>query len=260
MSDILARLDPVLTAVSESMRAEVMLIGAYARDIICLEEARLDATRATEDVDVVRVLASADADVYRDAVAGLGRPVGHLGVRFRVEGMLVDVLPALESADAAAAFTLGEGVEWDVRGQFEAFQSARRRRLPSGVVVRVPTLEAMVLLKLVAWDVRRQWTDKDAQDLGMLLTAASAGDYEDECWSLPLLGRFDANPDLVGCALAGNRAHASLQEAASHCRAILEESAGELSRGLQERHGLRLAPQMLDALHAGLAGALEGAV
>lgn len=148
MTEPFADIVPQIAEVSGLVGGELMVIGAHARDAL-LDELGAPGGKRTEDVDVVIVLPPGAA--YRDVVAPLGRPVNTLGFRFLVGDLPVDVIPAIEDAGMAAAFQPAKDVRLDVRGQFEAYQTARRREVTPGLWVRVPTAESLVVLKIISW-------------------------------------------------------------------------------------------------------------
>jgi len=120
------------------------------------------------------------------------------GVRYRVEGVAVDVIPYGDIASDGWVEP-SEGVVLDVTGMREAAATAVAVTLDDELVVKFASLPAMVALKVVAWGVRHPHTNKDAQDLALLLDASHSGVFEEDCWadevSAPL---WDYEPALVG--------------------------------------------------------------
>lgn len=168
VGDPFADIASVLRAVSHRVGSEIMVIGAHARDAV-LAQLGAQPGRQTEDVDVVVGIPAGTS--YRDVVHALGTPVNEKGYTFTVEGMPVDVLPSIDVPEEAARFSPARDIVLDVRGQAEAYASAMRVEVAHDCVVRVPTAEALALLKVIAWNVRRGQTSKDAKDLRALLGA-----------------------------------------------------------------------------------------
>ena len=115
-------------------------------------------------------------------------------------------------------------------------------------IVRIPNLANLLILKIVAWRMRGDQTDKDAGDLGWLMEASSHGSFEERVWSdegLALLARF--TPDEVGIYLAGRDAGRQSPSAARACLPAIRgpELASTLGRPRQAR-------SWLDALAAGI--------
>ena len=135
----------------------------------CSRSSERSRGRQTEDVDVVVGIPAGTS--YREVVHALGTPVNEKGYTFTVEGMPVDVLPSIDVPEEAARFSPARDIVLDVRGQAEAYASAMQVEVAHDCVVRVPTAEALALLKVIAWNVRRGQTSKDAKDLRALLGA-----------------------------------------------------------------------------------------
>lgn len=76
-----------------------------------------------------------------------------------------------------------DGVALSVVGLAEAHRTADLVTFAPGLEQRVPTLAAMVALKIIAWTDRRSSTNKDAGDVARLLRASRSGPYEDALWS-----------------------------------------------------------------------------
>lgn len=107
----------------------------------------------------------------------------------------VDVLPF---GGAAPRHTfVHDGVEYDVSGMAEGFETADLFDLGGGHVVRSPSLGGLILIKLVAWDMRRN--TKDAADLGQLLDATSAPPFIDDIWDQDSGAEiYDYDPEYAG--------------------------------------------------------------
>jgi predicted nucleotidyltransferase len=150
--------------------AELLVVGAAARDILLTTKP----ARATNDVDVAVAVASHEqATTITD---GLELVPGYLH-KFRVRGVEVDVVPfgAVENADRTV--TSPDGYRMNLLGVSEALACAVTVTLRFGVVVKVASVPAQVVLKLVAWEDRHHLTTRDATDLLSLLTEYASGPH-----------------------------------------------------------------------------------
>lgn len=128
--------------------------------------------------------------------------------------------------------------------------------LSAGLVVKFASLPAMVALKLVAWGARNSYTDKDADDLALLLDASHSGIFEDQCWADDsTAAHWDYEPALVGPYRLGEDIVGTFADT-SVGRLIELLSGVELDR-LTSRMPRRGVPraQQLEALKAALGGA-----
>lgn len=157
-----------IVASSDVAAADVMIVGAQARDILHGALGHEGSTRTTSDVDVA--IAVRNWSAYNRVVDGRV-PVGDNGVRYRIAGVPVDVIPfgaVEEPPGRASPRSRPDGL--DVRGHDEAFRSSPGLPLPSGLEVRLPAPHGFVALKMYAWLDRSQpGRDdyRDAYDLGL---------------------------------------------------------------------------------------------
>ncbi|ACV07279.1 hypothetical protein I6I18_09210 [Kytococcus sedentarius] len=232
---------------------DFVLVGALARDLQVLGRAGGQAVRATHDVDITVYAPSGDA--LRDRMSAL-RSTGSRQV-FYFGDLQVDVL-ARGPIAPGGVFTVSEGVTCDVTGMEEAARGAERMRLGEDSVVEVPTLASLVGLKLVAWDVRRTFTAKDAQDLAALLDSSHRGEFEDACWKdSQQASRHDFDPSMVGPALVGAELASTWESSTlERLRGVMEEGRDELV-GACVRWAPATQPigQQLDVLHQELSHA-----
>lgn len=192
---------------------DAMLLGAHARDHVVGTNAGLAGGRITSDLDLAIAVPSIDA--FKDATSDLDRS-GGTGMRFRVEQVQVDLIPFGVDGRLHYPIEVVKGVHMDIAGIDEAFATAERMPDPFQGL-RIPTLQAMIVLKTVAWKMRWRETDKDAQDLNLLLDCVDEGIYEDRCYCDDL-DRFDGDPRRVGAYLTGVDAARDLPRASAACR------------------------------------------
>lgn len=234
---------------------ECLLLGAHARDHIVYDQAGLTKTRSTNDLDLAFAVESVEAFVEKTRGLTVSSDTG---MRFLVTGRPVDLIPfGTAGSLVQGVVQVAPGIEMDVTGLSEAFATAA----PMGTHewLRLPTLQAMVVLKTVAWAMRGGSTNKDAVDLGLLLGCVASGAFEDRCYDdSELLGRWDADPELVGSFLTGRAAAADLPSATEKCLVhweseLLVNTIGGRSK-VQREHAARL----LAAMRAGATSCASG--
>lgn len=192
---------------------DAMLMGAHARDHVVGTSAGLAGGRSTSDLDLAIAVPSIDA--FKDATSDLAKS-GGTGMRFRVERIQVDLIPFGVDGRIRSPIEVVKGVQMDITGFDEAFATAERMPDPYQGL-RIPTLQAIIVLKTVAWKMRWRQTDKDAQDLHLLLGCVDEGIYEDRCYG-DELDRFDGDPRRVGAYLTGRDAVRDLPRASAECQ------------------------------------------
>lgn len=239
--NVLARLDDLI--------GDYLLVGARARDLITYCIAGLPLGRATLDVDIS--VAVRDHAELSELMSTL-RTGRRKGVRFSVGKMPVDLLPYGNIASRGIVEP-DEGVFLDVTGMCEARATALAITVAKNQCVNCASLAAILLLKLVAWDVRRSYSGKDAQDLAILLDASHSGLYEEHCWGDDG-ALYDYDPFLVGPYLQGRAIAGDFTEA-SASRILPLLSDRQQRERLVARMPPALAPrsEQLKALAAGIA-------
>lgn len=235
----LADLSDVIGAVQACSSVELLLVGATARDLLLLHAHGINTLRATDDFDLAFAVADWDAyDGARRTLLASGDFVADTAVQHRL------------------AF----------RGQ-QTVAAAIPVRLPRGAEVRVTSLPALALLKLMAWKDRRYTApEKDASDLWLLLRSyAEAGNLErlyNEFATILQACEFDL--ERAGARLLGADARRVLQEGDTANPALATVCA-ILDPEIDADGPLRLLGQMppsarerqlslLTAFHAGLTG------
>ena len=194
--------------------APLFLMGAAARDVMLLHAYGIKTERLTQDMDFgVMVNDWAAFDALREALISGGqfeaRSKEATHKLWHRSGRPLDIVPfgGVEKPDRTLAWPPNEETIFDCFGMREAMQSGHEVRLPGEVSLIVPSLPALALLKITAWQDRklthrgrdagdlllylRHYLDCDqydhaAQDYPELFEAA---DYEHEVTSARLLGR-----------------------------------------------------------------------
>lgn len=154
-----------------------VLIGATARDLALHVGSVNLPRRATKDVDIA--VAARDSRDFERTLDGVGRPTAAWQRRV-VLGHQVDVIP-FGGLERHGEVVVQDSV-LNVLGLSEAAVHADLLVLPSGRVLPVAPLELIAILKVVAFSDRYPGESKDAEDLRIVLQAASRGSYGEEVW------------------------------------------------------------------------------
>ena len=169
-------LDVISDVVSEVHRsapeldpADIMVVGAACRDVLHAALGHSFATVATRDLDLALALSS--WDVFK-TLAGEFPRAGDTGIRYRIAGWPVDLLPFGEVEDPEGVVdppTRREPVSvWAFE---EIFAASIALELPESLQIRIPDVAGYAAAKLGAWLDRSEWGEtKDATDLASIGT------------------------------------------------------------------------------------------
>lgn len=203
--------------------------GAAARDLMLANAFGLRPGRATRDIDFGIALENWDqfqtlkhrlmesnqfeaapADAHRLFWKGAG------GAAVTP----IDIIPfgGVTSENKTIAWPPRRDVVMNVAGFEEALESSVQMRIEDDLVVRVASIPGLAVLKLIAWQDRRNENNKDAADLHRLIADyADAGNldriYDEE---LPLLEAAGYDLELVGAQLLGRDAARICQQETRH--------------------------------------------
>lgn len=235
-------LDALVDAVGST--GHWVVIGATARDF-ALHLGRVDLPRrATNDVDIA--VAAHDSIDFESKLAGVGRPAAAWQRRVLL-GQQVDVIP-FGGIERDGEVVVNES-RLNVLGLSEAAVHADRLVLPSGRALPVAPLELIAILKFLAFSDRHPGETKDAQDLRVVLQAASRGVYGEEVWdddvSMAATG-FDHG--LAGAHRLGRR---GIECFAPHRASLLLKIVGSAEDSLRSTWR-RDSHDLLDAWLSGL--------
>lgn len=208
--------------------ANIMVLGAHARDIIHSGLGYTTPCRSTDDVDLALAL-SGWADYT--PITKLYARAGHSDMRYWVHGVPVDFMPfGPRLEDPPGTVTPPPRKEgWTVAGFQDVFRHAQAVELiPHGGVVWVPSPAGYTALKLRSWADRAANGDtKDAQDLALACHwYTESKTVHDELWETDrgqkLLVNHGFNAELAAAGLL------SLEVAAIFSSAELEQLAADL--------------------------------
>lgn len=159
-------ISPVVEELQESVGldpASVLVVGATCRDVLHAAMGHTFEVRATNDVDLG--IAVGDWTVS-DRIDAKYERVGSNGIRYRIAGLPVDVMPFGEVEDPEGISSpAARGEDLIVFGFHDVFERAAHLSLPDGPVVRIPQPAGYAALKMRSWIDRRE--NKDAKDLAL---------------------------------------------------------------------------------------------
>lgn len=152
------------------------LAGATARDLLLEHAHGINPGRDTRDLDLAIMLADWKAfEQVRLALIDSGHfaPLNDVLHKLRFNGIYeVDLIPfgAIEQADRTIAWPPDGEVVMGVFGFREVYDDTLLVNLPGEESIRVASLAALSVLKLIAWEERR-WRrpGADAQDIAVIL-------------------------------------------------------------------------------------------
>lgn len=165
-----------LAPVAERVGVSFFLVGAAARDLLMLFAHRIGG-RGTQDVDFCVTVTSWDAfEALRSSLVASGRFEARRGAPlhrlYHQGGRPLDIVPfgGIERLDRTIAWPPDHHTLFDCFGAREADDATICVRLPNDVVLRVASLPALILLKIMAWNDRKlTQPGKDAPDLLLML-------------------------------------------------------------------------------------------
>ena len=168
-----------LATTAEARGLDILLLGAFARDLLFWYTHGIECSRETMDVDLVVQLKSWDAyHEFRAALlcAGfIGEGKAHPEkLRDTSTGVEVDLLPFGEIAEDGQTVVWPEdNSRWSVVGIQDAYDHALRFEIPDGKaihIIRFISLPALVFLKIVAVHDRPEARfKKDTMDIGFVI-------------------------------------------------------------------------------------------
>lgn len=203
-----------LDQVAAGLQIPYFVIGATARDILIEHVHGLETTRATRDIDFAVAVSSWEEFArLKEELIGTGAfradEQSHR-LSFGGNGAYpLDLVPfdGVERNGEIAWPPKGDFV-MNVAGYTDAYESALAVEIETGFTVKILSLPAMVILKILAWNDRPE-RDKHASDVLLILghyhqTGQFERLYGDEHFALMEKHGYDA--ELAGAALLGRDA------------------------------------------------------
>lgn len=228
---------------SEALGFPVLLVGATARIILLENIFGLRAGRATTDVDFAFALDNWDqfrtlkTFLVANAKFEESTHVAHRlllqqpGTQHKYK---VDLIPfgGIETSPDTIAWPPGMAVMMNVTGYSDALAAAVTVEVSPGMQLAVASLPGIAILKIFAWDDRRQENPKDAIDLALLLRSYNEAGNEDRIYeqasALAALAAAGYDLELAGAWLLGSDAAAMVSP---QTRTALEALLNATKRG-----------------------------
>jgi len=173
---VLRCVDRVATMVA----ARYLVVGAMARDLVLVNAFGLRSGGATRDIDFGLSVENWEAfQMFKTALVETAQFEATPKVAHRLNWKdpetgattPVDLIPfgGVASEDKTIAWPPNQDFVMSVAGFEEASESAIRLQVEDGLIVRVASIPGLTVLKLIAWERRRNENNKDAADLRHLL-------------------------------------------------------------------------------------------
>lgn len=185
LAEIIADVQSAATRAS----AEVMIIGALARDLHLAYGHGIATGRATEDVDLALAISdwTAFGNIKDDLIRTGSFTTSGVAHRLRHRsGSPVDLVPfgTLERGDRQIVWPPDGEIVMNVFGFREAALYADGVVLPGGARYKIVSLAGLALLKLVAWQDRHYaFPRKDALDLYLIIRHYLTAGNEERLWT-----------------------------------------------------------------------------
>ena len=211
LADTLLALIRALDAVMKQLAIPYFVIGASARDILVEHVHGLDTARATRDIDFAVAISSWDD---YDRLKAMLTLTGEFNLSANAHRLMfgkdegaypLDLVPfdGVEKEGEIAWPPSGETV-MNVAGYGDAYASALDIEIEPGFQVKIVSLPAMVVLKILAWNDRPE-RDKHASDVLLVLRSYHQAGQFDRLYdtAFDLLEQYDYDLELAGAALLG---------------------------------------------------------
>ena len=174
-------------AVAAPLGIQPLVVGAFARDLHLAYAHHIPVTRQTEDIDFALAIDGWTAfdELRAKLVASRLFTETKSAHQLRYGDLPIDLVPfgLVETADRTIAWPPRGDIVMDVFGFREAQKAAIEVLLPNAVRVRVVSLPALALLKLVCWQDRRlRSPGKDASDLQLIMTNYLEAGNQERLW------------------------------------------------------------------------------
>lgn len=183
------RIVAAVTAVAGPLGIELLIVGAFARDLHLTYAYGIETQRQTEDVDLglaVPEWTAFHALEEQLVASGAFRRSATAAHRLRYQdGLPVDLVPfgRVETGDRKIAWPPRGDIVMDVFGFREAHATAHEVLLPGPALTHVVSLAALALLKIVCWHDRHYESPrKDAHDLQLILRNYLLAGNEPRLW------------------------------------------------------------------------------
>ena len=201
--------------------ADVMLVGAMARDVLLMHAYEIELPRATTDIDIA--LAASDWEAFhalRDALLASGKFAAKTKTLHKLAYMdlniAIDLIPfnGVEDEKGNITWPPDNAEVMSLIGYREARASAITVGLPYDQQLVMVSLPMLAVLKIFAW-IERHLTEprKDARDLDAILSNYLTAGNDDRLYSeaAHLLDSPTYDYDLAGAWMCGRDARNTLE-------------------------------------------------
>ena len=263
----LATVVQALQGIAQAHGIDYFLMGAAARDLMLQHAHNIAPSRRTEDVDfAVSVLDWSSFESLRTALLGSDKFTSSPGpaihqLRHKATGFPLDIVPfgGIENTDRTISWPPDYHTVFDCFGAREAFEASIPVLLPNNVTLRVASIPALALLKIIAWqDRKHSHPGRDAGDLLLYVrhymdcdnVDRAAQDHSD------LFSTDDYDHEATGALLLGRDItnlldHQSIERVLSILLPQVD-IGGPLLLAQQSGLGLEYARRLIEALCDGL--------
>lgn len=220
--------------------ADVMLVGAMARDVLLLHAYGIELPRATTDIDIA--LAARDWAAFhalRDALLASGKFIARTTTLHKLVyvdlNIAIDLIPfnGVEDASGNITWPPDNAEVMSLIGYREARASAITVRLPDEQQLVMISLPMLAVLKVIAW-IERHLIEprKDARDLDAILCHYLKAGNDDRLYSEAghLLDSPTYDYDLAGAWMCGCDARNTLEDQSNRTSQIVAEMNTMLDR------------------------------
>ena len=220
--------------------ADVMLVGAMARDVLLLHAYGIKLPRATTDVDIA--LAVSDWAAFhklRDALLAAGKFLARTTTLHKLVyvdlNIAIDLIPfnGVEDAEGNIAWPPENAEVMSLIGYREARASAITVSLPDDQQLAMVSLPMLTVLKIFAW-IERHLTEprKDARDLDAILCNYLEAGNDDRLYSTAahLLDSPAYDYHLAGAWMCGRDARNTLDDKSNRTPQIVARLNSMLDR------------------------------
>lgn len=234
--------------------ADVMLVGAMARDVLLLHAYGIELPRATTDIDIaLAVLDWAAFNKMRDALLASGKFTTRTKTLHKLVyvdlNIAIDLIPfeGVEDAKGNIAWPPENAEVMSLIGYREARASAITVGLPYDQQLVMVSLPMLAVLKIFAW-IERHLTEprKDARDLDAILCNYLKAGNDDRLYSKAahLLDSPTYDYDLAGAWMCGRDVRNTLEDQSNRTSQIVAQLNSMLDREIDPDGPLRYVSEI----------------
>lgn len=264
----LATVAQALQGVAQALGIDYFLMGAAARDLMLQYAHNIAPSRLTVDVDfAVSVAGWSSFESLRAALLGSDQFSAKPGaaihkLRHKVTGLPLDIVPfgGIENTNRTISWPPDHHTVLNCFGAKEAFKASIPVQLPNKVTLRVASIPALALLKIIAWEDRKHsHLGHDAGDLLLYVRHYMDCDNHDRAAKdhNDLFATDDYDHEAIGARLLGRDiAHLLDKSSIEFVLSILRPQAdteGNLLLAQQSALDLERARRLIAALCNGFA-------